>query len=230
MPALPAPTLRPATGNYVPMSSTITRPPALPVERASSEINVYAVGIALTPVVSLLSEAFFTFGPVSSPYGGGAALLGLTIVWVVMDRQALRKMGVKPPSPLWALLTVAYLIARRRALTREGFTPPPLILLNLVLLVAALVVSFGVLAPLQDSKNNADAVPALEEDIAQALGEKTSTVWTVQCPDDAPANTVSSTFACSATDTSGFAANVTITIDAQGVVSFTATQAAVTSS
>ena len=161
-------------------------------------ITIAATGI-LSPLTSGIVDLF------------ALILLCGVAMW---DHAVLESRGIPAASAFWMLLSpVGYLIARRVRLKKLGIRANApgnaFVLSSLVALVLSSTVGTQVVAQINDRA----AVDSMKTYVASTLTSKTSTAWTVNCPDNPPVATIGAVFICHATDTAGAAVDVTATVE-----------------
>ena len=130
-----------------------------------------------------------------------AALLGL-VVW---DHAVLESRGLKAASVWWVLLLppLVYLVMRRAAMKKLGIRANAPSNVYVLTAVAAALLTGLTLGPVEDAKLDSASIQNLEQQASAELQKASATSWTVSCPADAAVSTVGTSFVCTGTDVTG---------------------------
>lgn len=125
--------------------------------------------------------------------------MGLGVFFAHLDRRALMRYRITPPSIWWVILPlhIVYVARQRIALKRHGIrsTSPSNVFVLALVLVAFM--NGAAIGP------RVDGLARAEVEITQALEQGSSASWSVDCPNDAPMSAPGAQVDCAATSSEG---------------------------
>ncbi len=194
-------------------------------------IAIMVLGIYPIVYSAVLWAAVSASGKIDAVPIGIVGLVTLTVIvgMAFWDSSVLKKRGIPAASALWIFLSpLAYFIARRVRLKELGIraNAPGNVFVVSALAAGALAATVG--TSVVNGIIDKESISAMQTSVATTLASKTSTHWTVNCPEDAPAATVGAVFTCHATDTSGKAVDIRATVISRDRFSLTAVTAQAT--